>query len=898
MIFQEKKSVHAVKIALSVMAGSIFIASQAQAQQTDVANDKIQRVVVTGSNISRVDMEGPTPIEVVKRADIAKSGASTVIELLSKLPSISVALDGNSSSTFASGASSAALRGLDSKYTLILLNGRRLANYGFAIGAENSFVDLNSLPLSAIESVEILRDGASAIYGSDAVAGVINFKTRTNYQGVEGTANIGANQKGDGQTGNVSLTSGWGDLEQDGRNLLLTLDLYRRNPLVSNKHSNLAAHDFRKFGGSDNRKTNEYMGWIRNQSSGDKGYVIPGCQGTVGVSSTGDNVCFTNPASNLTPRQERAGISTIFTQRLNSSDELFLEAAYTQNSSTFIDGSPNFSSANYRTAGSTNPGLATLPDGSDGSVNGFMPGDLVQVFRSVYEAGKRTSKVTSKTTRVVGGWRGTLGKWDSEGAISLNQNKLSDDADKQSLLDKSTAALQAGLLGKAGGYDPFILNNPESAYLPFLTTTSHRSTSKLSSAEWKMSTPELFSLAGEPVGFAWGLQGSHESIDDVADPQMTAGNIVNFGATSSKASRTVYSIYGELNVPIAKQVEMQLALRGDHYSDFGNSYNPKVALAWRPNQQVMLRGSATTSFKAPTLPEIASTTTAYSTVADWARCGPLGYTGVQCSYSPKVYLSGNPDLKAEKAKNFSLGIVLQPIKDLSASLDWYSVRQKDTIQTLDAQYVLDHEDTIPGFAALIGRDPRNPALEAANPGLNKGRIKDMTLPFQNVGKTNVAGLDLDVKYSFKVGEYGTVKLRESNSYNLKYEQSIAPGSEPTDRLDGINHPKWSNTLRIGFERNDKEVALTARTRSSTKNIDDPTKLQDAAITNKRIGAFTAWDMNVNFKPVKDLDVSFGVNNMFDKGTVYANSAYVDTYVNAMNDIVGRYIYLNARYKFK
>ncbi|MGK5055182.1 TonB-dependent receptor domain-containing protein [Janthinobacterium sp. RB2P8] len=163
---------------------------------------------------------------------------------------------------------------------------------------------------------------------------------------------------------------------------------------------------------------------------------------------------------------------------------------------------------------------------------------------------------------------------------------------------------------------------------------------------------------------------------------------------------------------------------------------------------------------------------------------------------------------------------------------------------------------------------------------------------------HLKGLDLDVKYSFKVGEYGTVKLRESNSYNLKYEQSIAPGSEPTDRRDGTNHPKWSNTLRIGFERNSNEVALTARTRSSTKNIDDPTKLQNAAITNNRIGAYTVWDMNIHFKPVKDLDVSVGVNNMFDKGTVYSNSAYVDTYVNSMNDIVGRYIYLNARYKFK
>ncbi|MDC8757465.1 TonB-dependent receptor [Janthinobacterium fluminis] len=874
------------------MAGTILMASQAQAQKAEGA-ENIQRVVVTGSNISRINMEGPTPVEVIKRADISKSGATTVVELLAKLPSVSVSLDGNSSSTFASGASSAALRGLSSKYTLILLNGRRLANYGFAIGAQDSFVDLNSLPLSAIESVEILRDGASAIYGSDAVAGVINFKTRTNYQGIEGSVNLGANEQGDARSGNATMTAGWGDLEKDGRNVLMTVDMYRRNPLVSRKHENLSAHDYRQFGGTDNRTTTQYMGWVRNQNTkkAEKGYVIPGCLGTAERNSSGDMVCFTNPSTDLSPTQERAGISTIFTQRLNGNDELFLEAGYTENSSSFVKGMPAFTNANYSTVGSTNAGLASLP-------SGFAKGDPLQVFRSVYEAGNRTSKVTSKTARLVAGWRGTIGKWDSEGAIGLNQNKLSDVNDKQVLKDKSTLALQAGLLGKVGGYDPFVLNNPASAYLPFLTTTHHNSTSKLSSGEWKMSTPDLFTLNGEQVGFAWGVQGSHESIDDVADPEAAKGNIVNVGATSSKASRTVYSVYGEFNVPIVKQVEMQLALRGDHYSDFGTSYNPKLALAWRPSSTVLVRGSATTSFKAPTLPQIASTTTAFSTVADWARCGPLGYVGANCSYSPTVYLAGSKDLKAEKAKNYSLGIVLQPMKNLSASLDWYSVRQTDTIQSLDAQYVLDHEDSIPGFAGLIGRDPRNPGLEAANPGLNKGRIKDMRLPYQNVGKTNIEGLDLDVKYSFKVGQYGTLKLRETNSYSLKYEQSITPGSAPTDRMDGTDHPKWSNTLRAAFEWADKEVALTARTSASTKNIDDPTKTQKEAITNARIGAYTVWDMNFTMKPIKDLDLNLGINNLFDKGIVYSNSAYNNTYVNSLNYVVGRYIYLNARYKFK
>ena len=302
-------------------------------------------------------------------------------------------------------------------------------------------------------------------------------------------------------------------------------------------------------------------------------------------------------------------------------------------------------------------------------------------------------------------------------------------------------------------------------------------------------------------------------------------------------------------------------------------------------------------FKAPTLPEIGSVTTAYTTVADYARCGPLGYVGATCSYSPKVYLQGNPDLKAEKAKNYSLGIVLQPLKDLSLSLDWYGIDQRDTIQPLDAQYILDHEDSIPGYAALIGRDPRNPALEATHPGLNKGRIKSITTPFSNLGKTKISGADLDLKYDVSLGGYGKLHFHEVNNHTFKYDQSIAPGEEPKSRLGGTYHPRWNNSLLTAYEFGAHEIGLTARTAAGTLNITDPTYTQDAAVTNARIPSYTAWDLNYSLKASKQLSVNIGVNNVFDKAMVYSNSVYNDTYVQGLNDVVGRYAYVNARYAF-
>lgn len=880
--------------------GLLPLSSVYAADDNPDSSENHQRVTITGSNISRINKEGPTAVEVIKRTEIEKSGATTVVELLGKLPSVSTELSGNSNNSFAKGAASVALRGLGAKYTLILLNGRRLASYGFANNAEDSFVDLNNLPLAAIDSVEILRDGASAIYGSDAVAGVINFKTRKNYQGIEATGTLGSNEKGDGGTANAGITAGWGDLEKDGHNLLLTVDLFRHNPIWSDKHDATRNRDFTRFGGSDKRASNVYLGSLRDFDNGEPGFPIPGCQGVIGVSaSTKDISCFTNPNVQLSPKVERVGISTIFTKRLNGQDEVFAEVGFNHSTVTFETGFPTFDSSFIgKTAGSTNPGLNNLPGPSaDGSLQGFTLGDRLQVFRAIYEAGHKIDTTSSDSLRLVGGWRGTLGIWNSEGAISINQSRLEDQISHQVLKDVSSASLQNGLLGN-GGYNPFAIWNPANVVNPMLTNTRRKATSRLETIDWKMSAPELFSWYSAPIGFAWGMQASHESIDDRPDPVMVAKNITGSGATTSKASRTIYSLYGEFNLPLAKQIEMQLALRGDHYSDFGNSINPKIALAWRPTNAVLVRGAVTTSFKAPTLPEVSSTTTAYTTVADYARCGPLGYIGANCSYSPKVYLVGNPNLKAEKANNYSLGLVLQPLKELSASIDWYAITQRDTIQSLDAQYILDHEDIIPGYAALVGRDPRNPALEKKNPGLNKGRINSITTPFINVGKTNTQGLDIDLKYELVMGAWGKLTFREVNNYTISFKQSITPGSAPENRLDSINHPRWNNSFRVAYAYSSNELALTARTQASTRNIDDPTHAQNATITNTRIPSFTTWDLNFNTSPNKHLTLNFGINNVFDKSPVYANSTYADNFVQGLNDLIGRFIYANMRYQFQ
>ncbi|GGY10761.1 TonB-dependent receptor plug domain-containing protein [Paludibacterium paludis] len=871
---------------LAYAIASIGMAGISMAHAADpVKTEQLERVTVTGSNIKRINREGPTAVEIIKKGDIEKTGATTVVELLEKLPSVTSSFNGSESASFAKGGASAALRGMSEKYTLVLLNGRRLANYGFANNATNTFVDLNSLPLSAIESVEILRDGASAIYGSDAVAGVINFKTKRNYQGIEGSSRIGAYQRGDGGSFSGNLTAGFGSLDEDGHNLLLSLDVYHREPTLSDKHDATRTGDHRRFNGADERSTTYAGGGYRNYSSGGKNLPNPICRGSIETDERGDAFCYTDRSSQLAPRQDRLGIAAIYTKKLNAQNELFAEFGYYRNETTYGRGAPFFESMVMQTAGSTNPALATLP--------GFAPGNQLVFNRSVQEAGPQTEKVTSDTYRFVAGFRGTLGNWDIDTAININENRIKDEVNNQLLKDMAKTQLQNGVLGQ-GGYDPFTLNNPSSVVKSMLTNTRRTATSKLQAVDFKMANSELVALPAGNLGFAWGTQVSHESMEDTPDRLVQAKNISNQGGSASSGSRTVASIYGEFSIPVLKKLEVQVAARADHYSDFGNTVNPKLAFSWRPWDSVLVRGSATTSFKAPTLPEMYAHTQAYVTVADWKRCIPLGYGKGQCVYQPKYYMEGNPNLQAEKANNYSLGIVLQPTKELAVSLDWYQILQRGTIQPQDAQYTLNNEDN--RYAANIGRDPRNPALEAQYPGLDRGRINSITAPFQNIGRTQTDGIDFAMTYELSMGAYGKLKFSEAYNQILTFKQSTIPNSSVLSRLDSLMAPKWRNHLRTSYQNGGSEYALTARSYSRVRNIVDPTDMEH--YDGSYVPSYTVWDLDMTFKPIKDLTLNVGVNNVFNKAPIFSNASGKADFVPNQGDYLGRFFYVNARYKFK
>ncbi|OQS50693.1 TonB-dependent receptor plug domain-containing protein [Chromobacterium violaceum] len=855
-------------------------------------DNQLERVTITGSNIKRINKEGPTAVETIKRADIEKSGANTVVELLEKVPSITGVMTGSSQTSFAKGAASASLRGMGEKYTLVLLNGRRIANYGFANGASSTFVDLNSLPLQAIERVEILRDGASAIYGSDAVAGVVNFITRKNYQGTDLSVRNAGNQGGDGQAVSGNITTGIGDLDKDGYNLLVTADLFHREASFKRDHDLTQTADYRRFGGTLGYLSTLYPGSVRDIKAADS-QAIPGCPPSrIGLNALGLTRCLYDPAQyqEMEPRTSRFGISTVLTKKLSADSELFAELGFNHNETIYHQDYPSFDTA----TGRLNPSAGMYPGKSrDPAVNVIGGGvNPVQVYRAVYENGRVQDTTTGDSYRGVFGWRGLWRGWDVESALSASESSVKTDRTNQLLKDATVNALQNGSRTLGTGYDPFVMKNPLSNVLPLLTTTHRKATSKLQGLDFKMGNGEMFDLPGGKAGFAWGAQYSHESINDQPDPQTVANNIINTGATMAKGSRNVYSLYGEFSLPLRKNLEVQLALRGDHYSDFGNTVNPKVAFSYKPWDQLLLRGSATTSFKAPTLPEEYASTQAYdNSLIDVKRCRIMG--GSYCKVSStRVNITGGSNLKPEKATNLSFGFVLQPTKDLSASVDFYSVRSRDTIDMISTSYIMANEGR--GGPGKVYRDPALPGDLAKYPGLQPGdgAVNLIDVPYANLGSTITTGYDVGLQYELSLGGYGKLRFRDDLNNIMSFRKSDTQDSAAVNQLDNVSQPKWRNVFSTTYSYDRYDLMLTARSYAGTRDVLD-SSAQDAS---SRIPSYTMWDLAFTARPLKNLVVNAGVNNVFGRSVPFSVAA--NDFVGSTQDLYGRSYFVSARYTFK
>jgi len=931
-----------------------FMAPSAWAQENASTSDnsKLERVEITGSGIKRVASETALPITSITREDIDRSGATTAQDLVSMIPSNfgGTVISTNVGST--GNASTANLRQLGSKYTLVLLNGRRVANYAFG----NSPVDLNSIPVSAIERVDVLRDGASAIYGADAIAGVINFILRKDFQGLEISAyGTKVDQAGGGNTRSVNLSGGFGDLSTQRFNVLFSANR-EENQRLQAKDRSFANSAKRDDLGIDNSSPRNgipnltFTDTLGNAYTALNPLRYKGCDSLeFALNIRSATECGTDYVKyiDLIPKANHDNFVARGVFQLNDDHQLYAEAAYTKDKLLAAYSPAPFTNPfnGYPVGGRFYPSTITLPKGMTLPAGYKMPNGTVLQADTVLGAdmavtptgpirgrwrtvagGGRNDETETTNYRVLFGAKGIIAGWDYDTgfAYSRNEGTISFGPGQYSYA-KLTPLLESGQINIFGPQDEVSKAALQGAQL---TGIQRSAVSESKEVDVKVSK-ELSKWTYGPLALALGASARQEDLDQISYPVLASGDAVGSDGPvpGVTGSRKVYGLFGELSVPLYKDLEMQLAARYDKLKNsFGSSFSklsPKVALRYQPIKEVLLRSSYGQGYRAPTLYENLRPFTSGGATSgvfnDPIRCpngvpisniNPVGDLVDECGVQLTTATEGDKTLKPEKSKQFSLGVVFQPSNNLSGSVDYWDVKISDAIvQKSEIQVMSDPAK----YASYFYRfDPLQYPGGWVDDGKRTGAIQGSTnpnfplaylyLPFENTASIFAAGIDINLNYRQKIEGAGKITINFDGTVYTKhgYQYPGLPSvSDNGSYKDFGSTPKWRHALTFNYTTGPWNASLTHNYTASYKDFTDPASIGPNYPENRTVGAYQTIDTQFSWTGIKNLDITFGIKNLLDKDPPSSrkSSGFQVGYDEKNTNPLGRVYYLRAKYKF-
>jgi outer membrane receptor protein involved in Fe transport len=882
---------------LSALSAAMLLGQSQIAHAAD--EQKVERIEVTGSHIKRTDMEGPSPIQSISAGDLASTGSTDLIGALQKLPVAGTgtfSTQGNSSDDTANGGSSVALRGLGASSTLVLINGRRVAVSPFAKDIETSFVDLNTIPVSSVKRIDILKDGASATYGSDAVAGVINIILRNDIDGFEVSGKVSDTADGGGDEQNFTVL--WGTSTDKGQHNF-SLDYFKRGDVFYGDRDYTATADQRFRGGNNSLSSSGFPGsvevvrsmltdeqWNRLPVTGTAEDGTPIRQ-TIFADVWGNDTCPENmiigdicrydyaPVMSLVPSTERVSFNYNGVQELADGVEGFAEFS-AQHASTFIQGagSPSFTELTMSGDNPNHP-LANNPDH-------FLHGVDISMRRRTVDIGNRKKDVDSEYYRAVLGARGNFNDWDWEVAYSsIRSSAVEKGFDGFPNKIRAQQAIDMGL------WNPFEPSTNTAAGLAYFeTTTTRYGSSTMQSLDGTVSG-ELFELSSGYVSAAFGFETRREKIEDNPDSQYIRGEIFGTEATQANGDRDNTAVFAEFSVPVLDTLELQLAVRYEDYSDFGTTTDPKVAFRWAPVDSLVVRGSWGTAFRAPSLVQLHLGRTDESpSVIDKERCRQ---TGAEVDCEPTEYtaiVAGNKNLQPEESENYNLGVVWQATDAFSVGVDYWNYDQKDLIKKIGAQKLVD----------CCGTDP-NLVVRAPSQGSTLGRILTINDTFVNIGGRETDGFDVNLAYELATQNMGEFRFNYNLTYALNFDeqsfQSDDAGNTSTvnEDLNGeYQHPQYRWTAGVDWAKDDWLATLNVNFVDSYKD------LEDSDGNKYEIDSWTTYDLTVSYIGFKDLTLTLGAANLFNEEAPLAPSESMGI-DNKTHSALGRQAYLKFDYKF-
>jgi iron complex outermembrane recepter protein len=914
---------HAFALALATAAAGW--AAPAIAQQA-----ALERVEVTGSGIKRAQAEGASPILVIGRDQLADSGKSSVADYLQTLP-----IDGAGSlptgfgNGFAAGSTAVSLRGLGAASTLVLVNGRRMAKFARADDGQKSFTDLAAIPLEAVERVEILKDSASSMYGADAIAGVVNIILRQEFTGLQASASAGQSRYGDGEQAKAALTWGAGRLGEDGFNLLLNAELYRSNEIGNRDRSSRAwiGHgDLRAWGypeatqfaagylaGSDKSGASP-AGALRDPASGQ--YVsLPGCAALSAShppDPAGGCLWHADQFRSMQPQIDGANLYGRGAWALGAGLQAYGEALYSQRDTWFAMIPASLSATFAAPPSAGNPSGVTNWGGAMtlAAAHPQNPyGVAVPLRYSAFDVGASARHADNRASRLVAGVKGALLGWDVDGAYTHSESTLA--LRYTNMLDMR--AVQAALGDPNSAHFPYYLGaeagrNPAELYAALVRSATSESSSRLDMLDLRAAR-ELLELPGGTLGLALGAEHRREALDNPSLSGTEDGSI-NANYAAARGATRVSALYAELAAPVLTSVELSAAARYDRYSGF-SSLTPKLGAKWMPAAALALRGTYAAGFRAPGAAESGaqSQSTTNATARDPLRCPggtPLpGASLNDCSTAVAAVTVGNPDLRPEKSKAYTLGLVWDPLRDTSVSVDGWRIRRDDEINVLPFSQAA-------ALPTAVRADDNLTIDGVVAPGT--GTLLISKAPYRNASYTQVKGVDLDLRQRLRLGDYGRASVALSwthvgswlrvESDGRRYQYAGTHGNCDTSNCAGT--PRDKLRLSASWERGAWNVTTSATYRGPMRNVEFAGDLCASQLAGGgdapagcKLASFTTVDLALRWNASPQWQVFGAVSNLFDTIAPLDPLTYGGVSSNPLDaaGAVGRYVTLGARYRF-
>ena len=923
----------ALVVGATAAAGTgVAFAQDAEEQEATT----LDRIEVTGSRIKRVDIETSQPIFSLSREEISAQGLTSVGDVIQNITSQGTALN----STFNNGGNGETrvnLRNLGSNRTLVLVNGRRWVG-GTGLGGA---VDLNTIPTAAVERIEVLKDGASVIYGSDAIAGVVNVILRQNFDGAEASGYIGSFDEGDGTRQAYDFTVG---TSSDRWSAMMGVGYVKEDPVWAGDRDISAVPVFGSspgFGGSAALPDGNFCyvvdGACENPD-GEYGLWIPG-----GSDNPNDWRPFTGadaynfaPDNYLITPQERT--SLFASGSLDITDTLRFRATTQFNQRR---------SQQVLAAMPVQFGVFAVPQAQDivisaDNIYNQFGRDINFGLRRTVETGGRIFSQDVDTFAFNGAFEGSfdVGErfFDWELGYFFGENEQNDSTDGLLTYTALRNALGASFIDDGGvarcgtpddiiaGCVPLDFTHGPGTITPemldYVTFQAHDNFGYEQSTYFGNISGDLFDLPGGPLSFSFGMEHRKESGYDQPDALINAGDTTGNARTATSGQYSLDEAYLEFAIPVladipgAQLLDFSVATRYSDYSNFGDTLNSKFGFRWKPIDDLMVRGNWTEGFRAPSIAELFSgAADSFPTITDPCAGSLQGVPNpnrpASCAGIPeynqqnpqvRITVGGNPNLQPEKAESTTLGFVWNPsfIPNFDMSLDWWNIELTDTITGFSGQAILNN--------CYLEGDAQACSLITRN---SNGSIADLLSAGLNIGSTEVEGYDLTVGYRLPETAYGTFSAVWDNTYLASYINDNDGDNLAGEYTDGGNNNwrirsnlalRWelgdwgANLFTRYYSGQDESCAGVAASQRPLICSDPDRRTADGAAPENHIPSVVYNDANVFWNAPWNAQVTLGVNNLLDKDPPRSATTFANSFDPAY-EIPGRFIYMKYTQRF-